>query len=422
MEIMDKAQERRLLRALEKAASIPTSSSDPDSAIAKAAQELKLTAPEACRVVEMFNKARSVTFMKHAMESERTNDFPLADSSKVVAKLYGTVSAPKSTFVIHKAANTVEASSSLSKVASDTTPTDRPGARLPEGHYALQLRDMCKWRASTFESMRKTASALKETMMDGMRKLAGHCENMSAKDKTKFSRNVVNAYGEQGRSLLSDLNKIGKFARLDIPLSKTATAVIFPLEAPYKICASLMKQGAELCKTITDCESFSKIATGDPDDFSTSTLTTPFVLDTLSGTLPDQHVSANVPVIDPLTGLKLQDARKLKQLLAAKQIHDLYISDPIIRSYPLHSVIKSINDIRQITPNMAIVDPWMRSSVRRVLVQGGVVDPVEIKDMLTAYTSKARGDMESSKLSEGLRSSGGSRGPAPSHADHSKKD
>jgi hypothetical protein len=88
MKTLSKPEERNLVKAIERAISYTNKGESPDAALTKVAKEEKLTPPFIQRMVEAFNKSKSVYTMKEASEQDRHKPFELADANTIISNLY----------------------------------------------------------------------------------------------------------------------------------------------------------------------------------------------------------------------------------------------------------------------------------------------------------------------------------------------
>lgn len=88
MKKMDKAEEKRIVEALEKAVKLANDGMSPDDALVKMANEYKFPAESVKRMVEAFNVSKTLAHLKHAKADVRGDSFPIAGVENILGKLY----------------------------------------------------------------------------------------------------------------------------------------------------------------------------------------------------------------------------------------------------------------------------------------------------------------------------------------------
>jgi hypothetical protein len=445
MEKMSKDNERKLLKALDKAATMSIGNSDPDDVLIKVATEYKLTPPELSRVVEAYNKAKSVAYLKKAAAEDRAADFPIADMSKISGRIYGmekieseaviplrdyasmyfgqplektAAEEDKRTFaqkylfnkdthkeIIGGAAKKVagigkhvvdkakEISSDLKKPAE--TYADLRGIEHKAGERVATPRAReSVWKEAMdhfhVQDHIKTilTNRVRETMNKRaceLKKIAEYCEHFRPADLVKVARTLVNGYGEKhAEEMINELNMNMKCNRLPRNIEKTAHAVIFPCSEPYLSLSKIAALSTTLATAKKDLDWFVKEAEDEGPNALAKRLgdVTQFL---------GSGEKARKDNIDINTGMPTEWDNYLKELNSKRMLYNLYRSDPVIQSYPLYDVADTYNEVLNTTPSLADNKAWMRAALRRSLTQGKAVDPFEIKDMLMANKEKTVG-------------------------------
>lgn len=415
--------ERRLLRALDKAANLTNAGDDPDTSILKVAQEFKLSPPELCRVVETYNKARSVAFLKTAGQDERANDFPLADTQKIADRLYNTVTTinpaaesltdeDKGVKDYAKRSDLPGDVEKLSKAAHEVKGVERGMRPCPESLWRDVLNHRSA-REAARDFLKTKWRQSNQRAHDSMRKVASYCEHAQPKELDKVARNIVNAFGPaKGNAFIAFLNKNMLKPRMTANLEKTAHAVVFPLGEPYLSIIKTADACAERDKARADMDAFEKFA-----EFDVS----------MADVMPQWTAAAKLPeakgqndeVIDMRTGLNPEFAAHMKALKGLENFYKLYMSDKELQSYPLEDVLKNYNELSELTPELHDKAKWSGATLRRAMAQGGRMDPFEVKDMLSAESERSGSHGQHIKDLQGVRELKGLKDKAP--ADHSKK-
>lgn len=404
---MSKENERKLLKALDKAATMSITETDPNKVLVKVAQEFKLTHPELCRVTEAYNKAKSVAFLKKASSEDRANDFPLADMTKISESIYGVEkTAEEKTFPVRNYADMYN-STLFEKTAAETKTESTPRPAVPRSRASV-------WKQASeyYESQSAVKSILDNKRRNfkvqrdyTLKKVASICEHMKKDELTKVARLLVNAYGiEKGAEYIKEINQNVKCNKLPENLQKTAHAAMFPIGEVYLGLSDIHSLGLQLDRSRKDFEWFQKNA----EDVEPGPLVKQ--VGDLSKLLVIEPKTPEA--VDIHTAMPSKWDPHLKNLEAKKMIYDLYRFDPVVQSYPLSDVGDAYNEIVGTTPALADNKAWMRASLRRMLTQGKAVDPFEIKDMLASAGSRAQAAKEYAALVGHLKPEA-PKGPKP---------
>jgi len=383
MEKMSKNNEKKLLRALDKAANLSRSGLEPNHVLTKVAGEFQLTSSEICRVVETFNKAKSVAFLKSASSDIRANDFPLADSKEVVKNIFGEQekTADVKDIPLKNFAAMCSYEKGCEKVASEKTETVRErSCDRDKGSIWKEAMVYAETQKSLKQDLLDDYASTRQTLEKSMLKIAKHCEFARDKELKKVARLIINSYGKQGENFIDDINQ--RMLKPSLPkVEKTAFAAMFPVGAPYIDIAEAFTSGEKLVKIAKNIDYFDKQAGGD-------------IISALGGKAIDEVLKApkktSPAYIDPRSGLSPEFDNYLKSLQAKKMLYNLYRFDPIIKSYPLEDVTDMYNEISELTPSLSNNKAWMRAATRRMLTQGKAADPFELQQMMSGEESKTK--------------------------------
>jgi hypothetical protein len=95
------------------------------------------------------------------------------------------------------------------------------------------------------------------------------------------------------------------------------------------------------------------------------------VLDTLAGDPETSQAKAYSEVFDPAHEAQLQGAKTQAML------NDFVSNDPILSSYEPGEVMEAYNQVSQLAPSVAQQPSVMRGLLRRMIQQGGILEPHE---------------------------------------------
>ena len=208
----------------------------PNDAIEKVAREGNYTPNYIDRIVQSYNKAKSVFEMNKAASEDRAKSFPIASSQEVIQRIYSPKEKEASSnFKLPGDLSKVDFSKPLEKTASlEKTAYDEELSNFKKKHPSSVLRIL----ENNARFMQKHASIAeseigihREDMLRAIDDVAYTMSSMSDKQLHKVARLCVNGYPAVGDKFMAIISK--KINR-DIPnLQKTAHGAVFPHEEPY---------------------------------------------------------------------------------------------------------------------------------------------------------------------------------------------
>ena len=383
MDRMPKERERLLLSGRDKAAELSRSLEDPNEALHKAAESRGLTAPEVCRVVEMYNKAKSVAFLKAASSDRRAEEFPLAESSRVLDKLFNHT--PKAIVKTAGEGRPVDFASAAHRPPLAKTAAEGAGraasAQLSPATFlkrADQAQALCD---ASRNDARLRAGTAKQSVEKLLGKIASMLEPVNTSGRASFAQNVVNALGvEEGSALISKIASRSRFCAMSAPLAKTAHAVFMPADGPHITLGLLLDEMRKEAAAVDELNGF----------FTKTALVNTDVMSGLSALAPSEGSAGSAEGLDPENGMPAKLSGALKAVESKADFLKLYKFDPVLNGYPLMDALQAYNDIRRTTPSLATNKLWIRAAMRRYLTQGGMLDQFELKDMLATSGARAK--------------------------------
>jgi len=245
------AQERRIIRGIEKAIAGTRAGATPDEALAKAAGELGLTPELTKRACEAFNKSKTVHMLSNTPAERRAEPFDHADPVKVLGKVFGpalakTAAEPPGLVFKDCSAMGLTPAPRLQKVACETAAAPAPDI-FKEGSeidYRRDLRDRMR-ALDEFDRQRSLVNQLRLQAEDCIAKAAGHMRYMKHAEMAKIAHVVVNRFGGAGAALVRVL---GAKLRAELPLEKTAHGAVLPLGSPYPELDEAVRCAREHCR------------------------------------------------------------------------------------------------------------------------------------------------------------------------------
>ncbi len=412
-----------MLRGLDKSAEYVKSGDEPDLAIAKVAKESDLTPSETIRLVETFNKANTVAFMKTASSEDRSKDYTLATNPGVMKFLHNDIPKEASENIL-KSSYDYYVKEPMTKVASSVEPMIRRHQLTiaPESinKKASLLRDTYKKNVAI---AREEIAKRKWSIDKNLRKMASMCiATRVPKELKKMASDIVNSCGSEGNTVINAANAFNEDPNKYLPntLEKRAFAISKP-HPIVKIAQEILINRSGL----VPLDNLLKQAKH--DDYKANELykqagayeddphgEDPGFGSSMTGLLKEIGEPKNVSnwkmdssdtlgSMDPSTGMVGgQWDAILKSIRNKDKFMRLYVDDEELNNYPLEKVQRTYNDIVGLMPQLATKNIWMRAALRKAMAQGGQLDAFELKDMLSTAESLTKKDKYTAETNASL--------------------
>jgi uncharacterized coiled-coil protein SlyX len=219
--------ESRIVRAIEEAIAWANTGLTPNQAIQKVAEAQQLMPPVIARMVEGFNKSKTVYHLKTAAEADRAKPFELADTAQIVAAIYDRPA------VVEKVAGqlpTADFSRLGLPVMEKVAAAPRPET-IPVHSFAARLEKYAEFCRQVMTTLSFRVAEQRRNFDREIEKAAAELQRLTPPKLRKVAQMVRNGYPESGVKLMQVLRA---YTRCDFPdLEKTAHGVIFPAEEPY---------------------------------------------------------------------------------------------------------------------------------------------------------------------------------------------
>jgi len=222
------ADERRVLRGIEKAIALTRGGVSPDDAFVKVARELDLTPELTKRACEAFNKSKSVYVLTTRTAANRAEPFDCADPDKVVGSVFRQASKEASMQFPRKDWSGLGLESpapapAMTKAAAESAPVANEISDRTALHRRMGALDR-------FDRQRSLVGQLRLEAEESLAKAAEAMRHMPAHELKKVAHVVVNRFDEHGVNMLKVIAaKIGR----EMPMTKTANWAVLPLDPPY---------------------------------------------------------------------------------------------------------------------------------------------------------------------------------------------
>ena len=383
MEKMSKTEQRKMLKALNKAADYTKDGMSPDQALTKVAKEYDFNAPRIERLCEAYNKANAVAYMKTASEEERAENHPIANINNVINSIYGDQEKTASELTFRKKDySSAQYTAPMAKTASEHTNRGTKVSRQSIG-YSLEVMQGQLERLVKHAEERRVKAERKVT--NGLNELTGRIQRVpltrdGKKQLHKIAQTIVDAYGEEkGHLLVNAVNaNIDDADRYMECLPKKAKAVVLPSDDIYKIAGELIESRDHMLEMQKMAADSLDVASGAVGSVSNNTLAR--ILDDL----PSLSKAPDEPHMDVSTGMTGEWDAYAKDLKSRRMLYDMMLHDEEIKGYSPRKTQAAYNDIVETFPELAQKRQILRAMLRKSLAQGGNMDIYEIKDLITA--------------------------------------
>lgn len=239
------AEERRVIRGIEKAIALTRAGSVPDDALAKVAVEMGFTPEITKRACEAFNKSKTVHMLTSRTSKDRAEAFEHSDPDKVVAAVFkpvrkeASLAFPRgdwSALDVEKAPPAMEKAAAEKRAAA---PFDAGNAT--EMEYRRNLKQRMEV-LDRFDRQRSRVGQLRQEAQEALMKAAEHMRLMKPRELAKVAHVVVNRFGDKGATMLKVI--AAKLQR-DLPIEKTANGAILPYAPPYPDIDQAIRKASE---------------------------------------------------------------------------------------------------------------------------------------------------------------------------------
>ncbi len=408
MEKMSKDEERRIMSALQSSVSLVNGGMHPNDAITKIASEYQFGPAVVQRMVEAMNVSKTLSHMKQASGPARADSFPLADASTILESLYPSeVIAPSTKqAAAYIPPELMKAETrSFMKVARVTTPLTfaKKATEYSQDSEIVATKLSGKRRGL----MAKAAAARCEyriafdQVLDLAMEASEYFKTIGTVPFGEVEKRAYAEYGEMGLKVMDIIQLRGGLRVKRATYSERPRVIFDRNQTPYDMIADLTEAALTMHKRAEDAvdaefefDAFEKHSKRDisPDQTLTDILAGDGILDFTKAAIDMGTVAAVggmhalglkepnpeaarrtalADVIDPEHESAMNSA-KVKAML-----NDFVSNDPILSSYEPTELTGAYNHIAQLAPNVAMQPTVMRGMLRKMLQQGGVMEPFE---------------------------------------------
>jgi hypothetical protein len=385
----------------------------PNAALRKVAEANRFAPPIVQRMVEAMNTSRTLAHMKHANGPARADSFALADASEILGQMY-----PEQVLTpAQKVAEALSPDDYGHPEREDfmTIKRDVPLPRMKVAEYA-QDRELVAGRViAKRQGLMKLAEAAKSEYRQSFYKIWEHAKNAALyfdvighEPFALVEKKAFSEFGEVGKQAMNLIFSCGNIREKRAELKGDERAVFDTARDPYKTIASLVKAAHEMtrkaeaavdselklerfCKesgfvalkkeaAAVESKLLDSVLVGEPTSPFEKEALDPATLALLGGSnvlglkepgsdsVKREALSA---VMDP------QHEAKMQSIKVRAMLNDFVSNDPILSSYDPAHVADAYNQMAQLSPQVSQQPAVMRGLLRKILQQGGVMEPFE---------------------------------------------
>lgn len=453
---LSKEAETKITDSLSEVAELVNSGCSPNEALAKTASSNGVPVGHLELMVRAYNTGRSETQRQSGADPlEKLAEFELADLKTVIDTVYPdrvkTASSLLRDTLISDAYRRAPEPEKvelkpLTKLADDKgeyRPLERDGL----GHTRA-ISSLIEKIGRNSEKLRADSSQSRDSMMDGINKLASYFRTFGGKPFTVVQNNSVRLFGKKAEALLNILSSSNKSFKKQ---AGTVTDIAAPVElkaAPYNLIHGCIKAAEVHLNKTASVGYLKKVISSAISSAFSDSLPVEYTGSVLDGmdkkaaapSLPSRSVmggaassmqgmASNIrgaaPRSDSGMGSDIKEygfrndqlvqEMMLKNIRASASISDLMANDDIIGSHHPEDVAMHFNEISNIAPDSSTNTSIMRPLLRKRLEGGNAaIDPSDVLQMLDIENTRA----DTSKL----RREGRVSGPLPTRSDRASKE
>ena len=411
MQMLSPKEENDLVSAIEQSIGLTHSGLSPNEAIIKVASSKKYGPEKISRMVEAFNKSKSVHVFKSASQEDRAQPFDIADTQEILRSMYAPSSKEASqAFELPPISFADTATECLS--SGDDKETSRAcmdkRASLEEFNRTADLflnnkdqgGELSAETQETCNRLLKQACKEQEAVTNKLReeirmrvqfhKLAFEralddvCEYMAPltpRGLRKVGQYIVNGYPTTGKGLL---DIIEHKSRVTFPeMSKTANCVTFPTQEPYVSINKLYTAAEKMAKAEVELEIFidKQAASGEfGSNFAANALanflagagvSSDKIVDAMSARKRVKSLEEEMLDADSFNTMRGQEAKRTFILLS------LY--HPELKNYSHADLLKAYNSAVSSVPEAYNKPEVLSNLMAKNLESSGLKDPFELK-------------------------------------------
>jgi hypothetical protein len=407
MNKMSQPEQRKMLKALNKAADYTKDGMSPDEALTKVAKEHDLNGPKIERLCEAYNKANAVAYMKSAPSDKRAENYPIAKVANVIENIFGIQekAAEEITFSKRNYAEEgfVPVEKPMDKAASEKERRSNISPQSIAASMEIMKGQLERLEKRANDNRMRAERDVKNALNDLTAEVQRVPSTESGRKKlNKIAQIVVDAFGEEeGHIVINATN-----ANIDDPtrympcLEKKAQAVVMPNDSMFNKVKDLLEKRAHMLKMQKIAVDAEQMANEQALAAAVSPKFNPLIR--MVGDLPGLTGSPTDPHMDVATGMTGEWDAYAKDLKSRRLLYDMMLNDEEISAYSPRDVQRTYNDIVETFPELADKRKILRAILRKSLAQGGNMDIYEIKDLISTGKESISRDESIAKAKQQL--------------------
>jgi hypothetical protein len=409
--------ESRIVQAVEKAIAWANTGLSPNEAIQKVAVDEQFSPTVIARMVEAFNKSKSVFMLKNAAEDERAKPFELANTAEIVEAIFTAAPSQEKTAKA-RLPNSDFAGLGLLPPQEKTAKAEENAPTLPIHSFARRLEKYASFCSKVLETMSFRVAQRRRDFSKAIEKAAEEIQKLPPSQLRKTAQMIHNGYPESGPKLIKILEA---YTRCNFPeLQKTAHGVVFPADEPYLSIARVYDAANRWAEAKNAQILFEKDAQEGAGLFR----------EFLRGEGEFGHVKTAASGIKPVyqsflgssiaaAGLGAEDKgeedkvidvvepgvfNRLKELEARRTLMQLVLYDPELSQYEMPELVRAYNESVSSVPDAYKHSSVLKNMMLQNLETKGVKDPYQLQQEVTlgknlAQMQQARTGTQKEELS-----------------------
>jgi hypothetical protein len=398
MKPLSRQEESRLIGSVEEAIGYTNNGMSPNEAIEKVARDRQYTPEYINRMVQAFNKSKSVFMLKKASADTRANAFDIADASVIIKNIYEPEMSKVANASPELPGSMLEVDFHSGNLADKLASLrdERAAARdiHPNSAYK-RLHDHMHTCKGIQEQLYFKIQEHKYAMEKAFQKAAEYMAPMSSRELKKVAQHVINAYPSSGNRAM---RCVGSIMHRPIPeMDKTANSAIFPNKEPYISITEAFNQAERMAEAEVHHADFEKKA-----ESFLSSMSANAAANLLTGIGMDPKnlsdiVSAKKKPRPLEEELDPSHFNELKGIEARRQFTNLALEDPELKNYDYKDLVRAYNTSVQTVPDAYNNPVVLKNMMINNLQTSGIKDKFELQQEVKLQKDLSKERLEREK-------------------------
>ena len=432
MNRLDPSMERRIVRYAEQAVELARDGEDPTSAVLKTVKSATdVPAALIRRVCHAVNSALQVSAIKSTKSAADPDDFDLVNADYVISKLYGDEEKPEekaASFVPPKRGTYVRSSTETGFAKQASVPSAPSLNGNPAGLYSKLLvlirseeqkaahmradADYCDHEYRMAAKKLHDYLLTRQHLISDLDKCAGHIDQdgvsvfedmwsvyeMSkvagikrASDRISIGQAIsVGSCDQTAAAMLKHAAEKRREAQKRWRVYDEFTGELQTIKKQARNCERALFNLPEHVDEDTDLLLPTKLA--EEPDTVMEAITRPFksMFSSVTGLNEDPDPKRYLDMLDDP-----QQAAEIKALDNLTTLHEIVLNDDVLKNHDPNEVIHLYNQIVHLVPSLAGQPVVLRGLLRKVVNQGGVLEPFEASQIADIGAKTQKSDLNS---------------------------